>query len=99
MLNGKKILEEIIVTPLEGTDLIIQEFRNISALLELTEGILPICSHCKNIRDKNGTWHVIEEYFHNHSGADFSHGLCPKCLEEYYPELHEYLEKNEQTNC
>ncbi len=47
-------------------------------------GLLPICSHCKKIRDSEGEWQPLESYIAGHSEADFSHGLCPECLEKYY---------------
>ena len=50
------------------------------------QGILPICSSCKKIRDGRGSWHVLETYISNHSGADFSHGICPECMKTLYPE-------------
>lgn len=46
-------------------------------------GILPICSYCKKIRDDNGYWESVETYIHEHSDADFSHGICPDCAEKY----------------
>ena len=50
-------------------------------------GLLPICASCKKIRDDQGYWNQIEEYIRNHSEADFSHGLCPPCLEKLYPDF------------
>jgi len=47
-------------------------------------GLLPICSHCKSIRDDKGLWTKIEAYLADHTYASFSHGLCPKCLMELY---------------
>jgi PAS domain S-box-containing protein len=50
-------------------------------------GLLPICSSCKKIRDKDGTWSQIETYIRRHSEADFSHGICPDCFDRLYPEF------------
>jgi len=50
-------------------------------------GIIPICSHCKKIRDDSGYWKQVEQYISEHTEAEFSHGLCPNCLEELYPDL------------
>jgi len=47
------------------------------------EGLLPICMVCKKIRNDEGYWEVMEQYIHEHSGADFSHGVCPDCLPAY----------------
>lgn len=49
-------------------------------------GLLPICSVCKKIRDDSGYWKQLELYISQHSSAEFSHSLCPVCLETLYPE-------------
>ena len=51
------------------------------------EGIIPICSFCKKIRDDQGYWRKVEEYISTHSKARFSHGVCPECAEKYYEEI------------
>ncbi|WP_163339436.1 hypothetical protein [Desulfopila sp. IMCC35008] len=43
------------------------------------QGIIPICSYCKKIRDSEGLWNQLELYIHQHSAAQFSHGICPEC--------------------
>jgi hypothetical protein len=57
------------------------------ATIKKLNGILPICSSCKKIRDDNGSWKEMEVYISEHSEADFSHGYCPECgkkaLEEF----------------
>lgn len=50
-------------------------------------GLLPICAHCKNIRDDKGYWQRVESYIAQHSEAVFSHGICPDCVKKYYPDL------------
>jgi hypothetical protein len=50
-------------------------------------GLIPICAGCKKIRDDGGYWNEVEDYLRRHSEAEFSHGLCPECIHEYYPEL------------
>jgi len=50
-------------------------------------GMLPICMACKKIRDDSGYWNQLEVYIHEHSEAEFSHGLCPDCLKKMYPEF------------
>ena len=79
-------VEEIVATPLAGTDLVIEEFRDISHLLGLADGILAICSSCKRVRDEAGAWQQREGYVSQRTGVDFSHGLCPDCLRRLYPE-------------
>jgi len=46
------------------------------------EGIIPICSYCKKIRDDQQSWQQLENYITEHSEAIFSHGVCPECAEK-----------------
>ncbi|MCG8572546.1 MAG: response regulator [Spirochaetes bacterium] len=50
-------------------------------------GLLPICSHCKKVRDDKGYWQQVEIYLKNHINASFSHSVCPDCLKKLYPEI------------
>ena len=50
-------------------------------------GMIPICANCKKVRDDKGYWDQIETYIHKHSNADFSHGICPECAKELYPDI------------
>jgi len=50
------------------------------------EGLLPICSYCKKIRDKDDTWYPLEHFIEDHSKAEFSHGICPDCFEKFKPD-------------
>ena len=54
-------------------------------------GLLPICTSCKQIRDDKGYWNQIEVYIREHSGAEFTHSICPKCAKELYPEIYAKL--------
>jgi ligand-binding sensor domain-containing protein len=54
---------------------------------KVLRGLLPICAHCKKVRDDGGYWTRIEDYISRHSEADFSHGFCPDCVEKHYGEL------------
>lgn len=58
-----------------------------AALSEVRQlsGLIPICSHCKKIRDDKGYWQAVESYISQHSEATFSHGLCPDCVHDYFP--------------
>ncbi len=55
--------------------------------VKLLKGLLPICSHCKKIRDDEGYWTQIEEYIREHSEAEFSHSICPTCIKTHYGDL------------
>lgn len=60
-----------------------------AALAEVKKlsGLLPICSHCKKVRDDQGYWNRIEAYIENHSEAQFSHSICQECLDKLYPNI------------
>lgn len=49
------------------------------------QGIIPICAQCKKVRE-GADWTRIEAYVQQHTGAEFSHGICPECLDRLYPE-------------
>ncbi|UCD80013.1 MAG: hypothetical protein JSW26_00850 [Desulfobacterales bacterium] len=81
------------------TDPILKRLQKTVAKLEkaLAEvktlrGILPICSFCKKIRDDDGYWNQVEVYVKERSAADFSHGICPDCMKEYYPEEYDAID-------
>ena len=42
--------------------------------------LLPICMYCKKVRDDTDYWREIEDYIHQQTGTDFSHGICPQCM-------------------
>lgn len=84
---------------------VIEELRDISKLLKLEtvinslrseiqtlQGIIPICSSCKKVRDDEGFWSQVENYISTRSGAKFSHSLCPDCLKELYPDFAKKLQ-------
>lgn len=56
--------------------------------IKVLRGRLPICMWCKSIRNEDGSWQKLETYIEEHSEADFSHGLCPKCKQEHYGDLY-----------
>lgn len=55
--------------------------------LHTLEGLLPICSYCKCVRNDKGSWKQIETYVMEHSDATFSHGICPDCMHEHFPDI------------
>jgi hypothetical protein len=64
----------------------VEELREALANVKSLRGLLPICAHCKMIRDDKGYWHQVEKYVKEHTEADFSHGMCPACCRKYYAE-------------
>jgi CheY-like chemotaxis protein len=66
----------------------VSDLEEALAQVKLLQGLLPICSYCKNIRDDNNYWQQIESYVSAHSEAQFSHSICPTCYENVVkPEL------------
>lgn len=49
-------------------------------------GLLPICAHCKSIRNDQGYWDEVADYFSKRTDFDFTHGICPKCVQQHFPE-------------
>ena len=68
-------------------DALIVQLRKALAEVKALQGIIPICASCKNIRDDDGYWQGVESYIASRSQAEFSHGLCPGCVEKLYPGL------------
>ena len=54
--------------------------RALTQEVALLEGLLPICSYCKNIRDDEGEWQALEKYIQERTDATFTHGVCETCL-------------------
>jgi DNA-binding response OmpR family regulator len=60
----------------------IDDLQSALADVRKLKHLLPICMYCKSVRDDQDYWHQIEEYIHTETGADFSHGICPACMEK-----------------
>ena len=59
----------------------VSELQVALANVRQLSGLLPICAYCKRVRDDKDYWQQIEQYVGDHSQAEFSHGICPECLE------------------
>lgn len=64
--------------------------------VKVLSGLIPICSSCKKIRDDNGYWNQIESYISSHSEAQFSHGICPDCVEILYPDISKKIKSRQE---
>lgn len=63
------------------------------------QGLLPICSYCKKIRDDQNYWQQVEEYLSHHTAFQFSHGVCPHCFEkEIAPQL-KAIKESKRSSC
>ena len=66
-------------------DQTIADLQQTLTQVKILGGLLPICASCKRIRNDEGYWQAVEEYITQHSQAQFTHALCPACLEKLYP--------------
>lgn len=62
------------------------ELRAALATVQTLEGIIPICMFCKKTRDDAGYWQAVERFIEQRTQAEFSHGICPDCMQRHYPE-------------
>lgn len=89
LTDGNKAELELLISanplPEAGKNAVLLIIEDITEMSKL-KAIIPICSHCKRIRNEAEYWEQVDKYFHEHTGVDFSHGLCPICLEQYYGE-------------
>lgn len=72
-----------------------QQLAEHMAHIKQLRGLLPICMHCKKIRDEQGFWQRVENYIEDHSDVAFSHGICTDCIKKYYPEISKDLESSQ----
>jgi len=93
----KKILLHVKKELKQRKTTLIKKNKELKATLNQIEklsGFVPICPVCKKIKDDSGYWKEIELYFQDKSEAAFSHGLCPSCFKELYPDF--YKEKTNE---
>jgi PAS domain S-box-containing protein len=64
---------------------LIRQLRKALADIKHLGGLIPICSHCKKVRDDRGLWQQLEQFLAKHGELLFSHGICPDCLVQHYP--------------
>lgn len=69
---------------------LIKDLTAALADVKTLSGLLPICAHCKKVRDDKGYWNQIEAYIEEKTDAEFSHGICRECAEKYFPEYKLY---------
>jgi PAS domain S-box-containing protein len=80
----------------EAREILIKELQTALDNVKTLQGLIPICSNCKKIRDDKGFWNQVEEYVVEHTDAKFSHGLCPDCGKLLYGDLYEKAAKKSE---
>ena len=76
-------------------DDLINRLQEALAQVKSLSGIIPICGWCKNIRNDKGYWESVERFVHAHSGADFTHSICPDCAAKIKTEINDLVKKPE----
>lgn len=61
-----------------------RELSNALTEVRTLSGLLPICSWCKKVRDDDGYWQKVEDYFRSRSSIEFTHGICTDCAKEHF---------------
>ncbi len=78
-IERKQILDE--------RDMLIAQLQDALENIKTLKGMVPICAYCKKIRNDKGFWEQIEAYVTEHTGAEFSHGICDECHKKILQDL------------
>lgn len=81
----ESIFESIIIAIVGG--LIIRHTYKLLTRISYLESILPVCASCHQIRMDPEFWRDIKQFVQERSASEFTHGVCPDCIDKYYPEL------------
>ena len=81
-------IDDFITKPVDGDELnarlrVAERILGLRKRMDDLEGLLPICSYCKRIRNDDQRWTGLEGYIEQRSGAEFSHGVCPDCFKQH----------------
>lgn len=63
------------------------ELKRAREEIRTLKGILPLCSFCKKVRDDAGYWSRVDTYIERNTDLDVSHGVCPDCMKQHYPDI------------
>ena len=72
---------------------LIKDLKTALTNVKRLRGLIPICANCKKVRDDEGYWKEVESYIHEHSVAEFTHGICPDCMKKLYPQYYDRKKK------
>jgi hypothetical protein len=67
----------------------VTELEQALAHVKRLQGLLPICSYCKKVRNEANYWEQVDSYLTTHSDLDFTHGICPTCADKMMKQLDE----------
>ncbi|MFT5697299.1 MAG: translation initiation factor 2B subunit (eIF-2B alpha/beta/delta family) [Desulforhopalus sp.] len=81
--SAEKLLSSAAERARELIEEAVEVAKVLRARIKHLEGIVPIYSYCKSIRDDVDDWHRLEAYISEYTDAEFSHGICPSCYEKH----------------
>lgn len=81
-LRARLRVGERVLALQDGLAVKVKELETALARVQQLQGLLPICSYCKKIRDDRNYWQSVETFICEHSQARFSHGICPTCMHD-----------------
>jgi CheY-like chemotaxis protein len=76
----------------------VKELEAAFSQVKQLQGMLPICSYCKKIRNDQNYWQRVEGYISDHTNVEFSHGICPDCNVRVKEEMAERKQQRESSN-
>jgi PAS domain S-box-containing protein len=88
-ITERKQTEKILQEAIKEREKLIRELQHALENIKTLQGLIPMCSNCKKIRDDKGFWSQVEEYIVGHTNAEFTHGICPDCAKNLYGDLYE----------
>jgi PAS domain S-box-containing protein len=91
-ITERKRAEEALREGAKEREKLIRDLQFALDNVKTLQGLIPICSSCKKIRDDKGYWNQVEEYIIGHTDATFTHGICPDCAQKLYGDLHKRKE-------
>ncbi len=65
----------------------VKELEEALSQVKQLQGLLPICSYCKKVRDDQNYWQKVDTYISDRIDVQFSHGVCPECLDRVRHEV------------
>jgi PAS domain-containing protein len=78
-ITARRKTEDRLRQALSANEVLLKELRTAFENVKQLRGLLPVCAWCKSVRNDRGYWEQIEVYLTQHTGASFTHGLCPTC--------------------
>ncbi|MBN1327749.1 MAG: PAS domain S-box protein [Candidatus Cloacimonetes bacterium] len=105
LVDGKQIGSFVIYKDIrvrkkieEEREKLILELRRALEEVKTLSDLIPICSHCKKVRDDKGYWTQVEDYLAKKADLNFSHGICPDCMALLYPGIYEKMKSKKEKS-